>query len=202
MTSTMHSGRSTMQEQQTARQASVAGQRVAIAQKVVSAISTLVLAVAAVVFLFLAVGPRLLDYQTSTMLTGSMSPGVNPGDVVVSVPVPVDQLRVGDVITYSIPVDDHRVETHRIVDLSLAGGVATVVTKGDANPAVDPWKAVLTGDRVYRQMATVPHLGNIIRTLREPVIGDALLYGATAVGVAGGLAWIWSRKPDGRPAAQ
>lgn len=36
---------------------------------------TIVLIVAALVFLFLAVGPRFLNYQTSTMLTGSMSPG-------------------------------------------------------------------------------------------------------------------------------
>ena len=46
---------------------------------------TILLIVAALVFLFLAVGPRFLNYQTSTMLTGSMSPGINPGDVVVSV---------------------------------------------------------------------------------------------------------------------
>ena len=50
------------------------------------AVLTLTLVIAALLFLFLAVGPRFLNYQTSTMLTGSMSPGINPGDVVVSVP--------------------------------------------------------------------------------------------------------------------
>ena len=46
-----------------------------------SAVLTVLLVAAALVFLFLAVGPRFLNYQTSTMLTGSMSPGINPGDV-------------------------------------------------------------------------------------------------------------------------
>jgi signal peptidase len=160
---------------------------------------TLILALAAIVFLFLAVGPRVLGYQTSTMLTGSMSPGINPGDVVVSVPVPVDQLRAGDVITYSIPVDDHRVETHRILDVTSAGGVATVQTKGDANSAADPWKAVLSGDHVYRHKATVPHLGSVIRALREPVIRNVMLYGAPAVLVGGVLVSIWARKPEEKP---
>ncbi|MDP9694395.1 UNVERIFIED_ORG: signal peptidase [Arthrobacter globiformis] len=177
------------------RKAGTAGKRIT------SILVTLVLALAAVVFVFLAVGPRFLGYQTSTMLTGSMSPGINPGDVVVSVPVPVDELRVGDVITYSIPVDDHRVETHRIVELTVAGGVATVQTKGDANPAVDPWKAVLSGDHVYRQVATIPYLGSVIRTLREPVIRSVLLYGGTGVLVVGVLASIWSRKPEDKAEA-
>ena len=35
---------------------------------------TAFLVLAALLFLFLAVGPRVLNYQTSTMLTGSMSP--------------------------------------------------------------------------------------------------------------------------------
>lgn len=199
MTSTMHSGR--LQEQQPPRQTPVPRGHSRIAVKIVSAFFTMILTLSAVVFLFLAVGPRFLGYQTSTMLTGSMSPGINPGDVVVSVPVPADHLRVGDIITYSIPVDDHRVETHRIVEISAAGGVATVVTKGDANSGVDPWKAVLSADHVHRHVATVPHLGTVIRALREPVIRNVLLYGATAVGAAGALACIWSRKPEGRPGA-
>ncbi|MDQ0620077.1 signal peptidase I [Arthrobacter globiformis] len=187
--------------EQRARQSPAAGKSRSIGNRVVSAVFTLVLVTAAVAFLFLAVGPRFVGYQTSTMLTGSMSPGINPGDVVVTVPVPVEELRIGDVITYSIPVDDHRVETHRIVEMTTAGGVATVQTKGDANPGVDPWKAVLSGNRVYRHVATVPYLGTVIRTLREPVTRSVLLYGATGVLVVGVLASIWSRKPEEKPEA-
>ncbi len=34
-------------------------------------------------FLFLAIGPHLFPYQTMTMLTGSMVPTINPGDIAV-----------------------------------------------------------------------------------------------------------------------
>jgi signal peptidase len=188
-----------LRTKQPASQTPATGKDRSVGSRIVSVLFTLVLALAAVVFLFLAVGPRFVGYQTSTMLTGSMSPGINPGDVVVTVPVPVEELRVGDVITYSIPVDDHRVETHRIVEMTTAGGVATVQTKGDANPGVDPWKAVLSGNQVYRHVATVPHLGTVIRALREPVTRNVLLYGGTGVLVVGVLTSIWSRKPENKP---
>ncbi|MFH5877375.1 signal peptidase I [Arthrobacter sp. NA-172] len=101
--------------------------------------ATALMVAAVAAFLFLAVGPRILGYQTSTMLTGSMAPLINPGDVVITVPVPVADLKVGDIITYHIPVDDQRVETHRIIELAVnSQGTATVRTKGDANNGADP----------------------------------------------------------------
>lgn len=156
------------------------------------------LAVAALVFVFLAIGPRVLGYQTSTMLTGSMAPLINPGDVVVTVPTPVTDLKVGDVITYHIPVEDQRVETHRITDITTAAdGSVAVQTKGDANNGVDPWVATLQGDTVDKQVATIPNLGTAIRALREPVVMNILMYGAPAILVIGMLASIWKKDPAG-----
>lgn len=157
---------------------------------------TALLVVAAVTFFLLAVGPRVLPYQTSTMLTGSMSPGINPGDVVMSARIPVRALRVGDVITYQIPVDDHRVETHRIIELiTNPDGSTAVRTKGDANAGADPWTATLQGDTAYRQIATLPYLGQAIRALRTPAVNMALMYGAPAALLLAGLVSIWGRKP-------
>ena len=42
---------------------------------------------AIVTFLGLAVGPHVFGYRTLTMLTGSMAPEIDPGDVVVVTPV-------------------------------------------------------------------------------------------------------------------
>ena len=84
-------------------------------------LTTALVIITVAVFLFLAVGPRFLGYQTSTMLTGSMSPLINPGDVVVSIKTPAAELKAGDIITYSIPVDDHRIETHRVTEVSCRG---------------------------------------------------------------------------------
>ncbi|MFF2296776.1 signal peptidase I [Arthrobacter sp. NPDC058127] len=173
-----------------------------VARALVSVITTVVMVAAVAAFLFLAVGPRVLGYQTSTMLTGSMSPLINPGDVVVTVPVAVQNLKVGDIITYHIPVEDQRVETHRIIDLTINNqGTATVRTKGDANNGPDPWTATLAGGQVDRQVFTVPYLGNAIRALRDPVVLKVLMYGAPAALVLLLLASIWRKNPDAGTAA-
>jgi signal peptidase len=169
-------------------------------QRTVSALTTAMVVVALAAFLLLAIGPRVLGYQTSTMLTGSMAPLINPGDVVVTAPTPVSDIRVGDVITYHIPVEDHRVETHRVTELlTTADGTTAVRTKGDANNGADPWTAALQGNTVDRHVLTVPYVGQAIRTLREPMVLNTLMYGAPAVLVIGLLASIWRKDPD--PAA-
>jgi signal peptidase len=161
-----------------------------------------ILVLAALVFLFLAVGPRFLGYQTSTMLTGSMSPEINAGDVVVSVKTPLSELKVGDVITYSIPIDDRRVETHRVQSIKRddAGGTS-VITKGDANPGPDPWTAVLSEDYVYTKAAVLPYLGNLIRAMRQPILQSMFLYGGSALLVVIVLTSIWGKSDEPAPAA-
>ncbi|WP_314214286.1 signal peptidase I [Pseudarthrobacter equi] len=159
-----------------------------------------IMVVATAAFLFLAVGPRVFGYQTSTMLTGSMSPLINPGDVVVSVPTPVTDLKVGDIVTYHIPVEDQRIETHRITDVTRAGSSTTIQTKGDANNGADPWTATMAEDHAFTTVAVIPHLGDAIRALRSPVVGKVLLYGAPGILVLLLLTSIWS-KPKESPAS-
>lgn len=168
-----------------------------IVRALVSVTASTLMVAAVMAFLFLAVGPRVLGYQTSTMLTGSMAPLINPGDVVVTVPVSVTDLKVGDIITYHIPVQDQRVETHRIVKLAVnAQGTATVQTKGDANNGADPWTATLAPGHVEREAFTVPYLGNAIRALRDPLVLHSLMYGAPAALVVMLLMSIWRKKPE------
>ena len=167
------------------------------AGKVVKGIGAGMLVLGALVFLLLAIGPRILGYQTSTMLTGSMAPLINPGDVVVTIPTPVADIKVGDIITYHIPVEDQRVETHRITEITTtADGGTAVQTKGDANNGIDPWIATLQGKTVDKQIATIPYVGNAIRTLREPMVMNTLMYGAPAILVIGMLASIWTKNPN------
>lgn len=164
-----------------------------LARRATGALASLVLGVALLAFLGLGVGPHVFGYRTVTMLTGSMSPMINPGDVVIAVPKPASEIAVGDVLTYAIPVEDHRVETHRVVEVSRTpAGEPVIVTKGDANNGVDPWKAVVEGETVYETEAVVPHLGSAIRVLRDPTLHAILLWGAAAALVLLGLWQIWS----------
>ena len=163
-----------------------------------------VVGLAVALFLLLAVGPHLLGYRTMTMLTGSMAPQINPGDVVVSSPVSVDELATGMVISYHIPVDDHRVVTHRIVAVEHGtDGSVTVQTKGDANNAADPWQATLHGETAYQVHAVIPRLGYAIEALRTPAVRTSLVYGAPALLAAWLLLGIWRpAQGEQEPAAE
>ena len=156
----------------------------------------LVVTLAVAAFGLLAVGPHVLDYRTMTMLTGSMSPVIDPGDVTIVTPLPVEDVTVGMIIAYHIPIDDHHLVSHRVVSVEHgADGTVTVETKGDANEAVDPWKATLQGDTAYQVRAVVPELGHAIEALRTPIVSQALVYGAPALLAGWLLLSIW------RPAA-
>ncbi|HEY0952410.1 signal peptidase I [Nocardioides sp.] len=155
----------------------------------------LVLVGCLLVFALLAVGPHLFGYRTSTMLTGSMEPGISPGDVVVTTAKPAADVEVGDVITYQIPIEDHRVETHRVVEVLHRDGSIAIRTKGDANDHADPWTATLQDDQVWEVRAVVPELGTAIRVLRAPVVQHGVFWAALAGLLALGLTTVWRRDP-------
>jgi signal peptidase I len=146
-----------------------------------------IVVVAVVSFAGLAVGPHVLGYRTMTMLTASMSPVIDPGDVTIVTPLAVTEVTEGMVITYHIPIGDHQLITHRVVSVEHGtDGSVTVQTKGDNNDAVDPWSATLEGDTAYQVRAVVPEIGHVIHALRTPAVATTLVYGAPAL-VAGWL---------------
>ena len=156
-----------------------------------------VLGLAILAFAGLAVGPHVFGYRTMTMLTASMAPEIEPGDVTVVTPVAVSDVTEGMVISYHIPIDDHRVVTHRVVSVERGpAGTVTVQTKGDANEAIDPWEATLRGDTAYQVRAVIPAIGTAIQALRTPVIAPVLLYGAPTLLVGWLLLSIWRPTRD------
>jgi len=128
------------------------------------------------------------------MLTGSMAPGINPGDVVVSWPKPAADLKVGDVISYHIPVEDHRVETHRVTKIMHGkDGSISIRTQGDANDGVDPWKATLVEDQVWETRFVIPEVGNAIRFFRQPAFQHGVFWAGFVGLILLGLTRIWAR---------
>lgn len=155
-------------------------------------LSTLLLGLAVLCLLAVTLGPRLLDYRTATMLTGSMSPHIRPGDVIVDTPLALSDLRTGQVVTYHIPVGDHEVVSHRVIEVQRpAPGVVNIRTQGDANPAPDPWTATLTGDTVWQVRAVVPKAGMVIRALRTPWVHTALTGAVPVLVLVWMLMGIW-----------
>lgn len=167
--------------------------RTTLLSRVISGLLSAVLVGGLVTFLGLAVGPRVFGYRTATMLTGSMTGTIDPGDVIVSVPMPTDRLKVGDVITFHAPVPDQHVETHRVIGVRhTADGRTIMRTKGDANTTPDPWRATVRDDTVWRTVHVVPMVGNVVRALRTPLIGHGLWWGALVGLVLLGTSIIWT----------
>ena len=156
-----------------------------------------ILGLALVAFAVLAVGPHVFGYRTMTMLTSSMAPQIEPGDITIVTPIAVSEVTEGMVISYHIPVADHSVVTHRVVSVeSGPAGTVTVQTKGDANTAVDPWQATLQGQTAYQVRAVIPELGHVIEALRTPVVSKALIYGAPALLAGWLILAIWRPAED------
>jgi signal peptidase len=117
--------------------------------------------------LALAIGAlAIAAYQTGTgrwhatpVLSGSMRPGLQPGDVVLTKRVPVSELQVRDVIVFRAPDRGDRLTVHRIVDLTSRNGSVSITTRGDANSADDPTPSTLSGRYAYRVQRVVPLLG-------------------------------------------
>lgn len=149
-------------------------------------------------FVLLAVLPRTGLYRTATPLSGSMTPTFSPGDLLILRPEPLTQLQVGQVITYSIPIGDHHLETHRVVRILRHGDHPVVVTKGDANSTADPWTAVLGGGAVWRVDRVIPGVGRALLWLGQPWLRAALLLGTLGLLLLSGLSRIWMPTP--RPA--
>lgn len=103
--------------------------------------------------------PRLIGATPYTILTGSMSPAMPPGTLVVTKPVGHRSIGVGDVITYQLHSGKPAVVTHRVRQVRIdAGGHYSFITQGDANPVADakPVRPVqVRGERAYY----VPYLG-------------------------------------------
>ncbi|MFO7291860.1 MAG: signal peptidase I [Actinomycetes bacterium] len=106
-----------------------------IGRRLLRAAATVVqVAVVAVALAVIAL-PLATDYQWRTVVSGSMRPVIHPGDVILTAPM-AKPLEVGDVVTFVDPIHGDGEVVHRVVGFD---GEGMVLTKGDANDAVDPW---------------------------------------------------------------
>ena len=130
--------------------------------------------------------PGLLGYERYVITGGSMSGSIERGSVAFEKPVPVQDLAVGDVITYLPPPDSgvDTLVTHRITAIEPGESGSTVFrTRGDANPDPDPWTFSLTGGTQPVVEHAVPHVGHVFVALADPQV-RMLVIGAPAAVIA------------------
>jgi signal peptidase I len=78
--------------------------------------------------------PMLLGWRPYVVESGSMTPRIDVGDVVLAAPESDPQALLGRVTVFDDPEMPGRVKTHRVMSINDDG---SLVTKGDANPTPD-----------------------------------------------------------------
>jgi signal peptidase len=138
----------------------------------------------AVVVLHLGVRP---------VLTGSMLPTFGPGAILITRPVPVQDLHRGMIPLFT-PPGEHEELAHRITSVSGSPGDPTITTKGDANKVADPWHARFKTVTVPVVVATVPWLGRLMAGIRGPIQLALMILGGLVVAISG-TRWILGSPP-------
>jgi len=87
-------------------------------------------------------------YRIFNILTGSMMPEYEVGDVILAKEAEIDELKVGDDVVYLGKKDDFfgKIITHEIIEIKVEeDGTKTFYTKGLANEFTDP---AIKGDQI------------------------------------------------------
>lgn len=107
-------------------------------------------------------------YRYYTMLTPSMLPAFDSGDMVFVRVMSADQIEIGDVITFHPSSDGAAYLTHRVVEKypNYQGtGVTCFRTKGDNNDTKDSF--LIDEERVIGKVQfSIPKLGTVIRFIQ------------------------------------
>ena len=104
--------------------------------------------------------PALLGMHSFTILSGSMTPTIKVGDVVVDQSIAPLSARLGDVVTFKSPDDSSRLITHRVIRMRAIGDTVSFVTRGDANTGVERWSVPEDG-RIGRVVYHIPKVGYV-----------------------------------------
>lgn len=134
-----------------------------------------IMAVLGLVCIAVLIAGALFGVRPVIIRSGSMTPTITTGSLVLARETPASSLHVRDVVT--VPWNGSHV-THRIYTVTQHDNVATLRLKGDANPAPDDQlHQVTSADRVFM---SVPYLGYAIAWLSSPP-GVYLLAGFVAL---------------------
>lgn len=121
-------------------------------KKSLNVLSSLVIFLEIVIILFIVITkisggvPSLFGHQMYVIVSPSMSPEINVGDVIISEKYKNQELEVGDVVQYVGKGGDidGKIITHEIIKIDGEGSDETIVTKGVANP--DPDRPIKRSD--------------------------------------------------------
>jgi signal peptidase len=151
------------------------------------------LALVALIAVLVIALPMVTKSTPYTVLTGSMTPNYPAGTLVIVKPTDVQQIKIGDVVTYQVASNQPAVITHRVIQIvepTTPNGTVSFILKGDANslPDAKPVKPVQVRGVVWY---AVPYLGwvnNVIngdaRNVLIPIVAGGLFLYAGFMGAS------------------
>jgi signal peptidase len=151
------------------------------------------LALVALIAVLVIALPMLTKSTPYTVLTGSMTPSYPAGTLVVVKPTDVQQIRIGDVVTYQIASNQPAVVTHRVIQIiepTTASGTVSFITKGDANSLADaaPVKPVQVRGVVWYAVPYIGWVNNVVngdaRNVIVPIVAGGLFLYAGFMGAS------------------
>jgi len=127
--------------------------------------------------LIVSVFPITGNIKFLTVQSGSMEPAIKMGGVVLV--KPMNDYKIGDVITFGKITRTKSPTTHRIYDIKVVEGDIRYITKGDANEDPDQ-REVLKKEIVGKVLLSVPYVGYAVDFAKKPV-GFILIIGIPAI---------------------
>lgn len=106
-------------------------------------------------------------FKFLNILTGSMTPTMPVNTVVVVKKIPIDQVELGDVITFKM--GDSNV-THRVVEINNGGRNTVLYTQGDAAQNQGSRDTVTEDNFVGVVVFHIPYLGVLLNLIKDNII--------------------------------
>jgi signal peptidase I len=151
-----------------------------------------VLLLAGVVVVLAVVVPRVTGATPYTVLTGSMTPELGVGTLVVVRPVDPEDVRIGTVLTYQLHSGRPEVVTHRVIGTRRGDDGREFVTQGDANlvPDAEPVLEDQVRGEVWYALPWVGRVSHALdpgqrRSLTALATVSLVLYAAVSFAAAG-----------------
>ncbi len=101
--------------------------------------------------------PSVGGYQMYIVMSGSMSPAVKTGSIVIVKPMDPEEIKLRDIITFRGEIEGENITTHRVVEIDNNAEIS-FKTKGDANEVEDPMP-VSGNQLIGRVVYSIPHVG-------------------------------------------
>jgi signal peptidase len=107
------------------------------------------------------------EHPVLVVVSGSMVPTLNVGDIIFIKGVPADKIDVGTIIVFHSPREYDTLVVHRVVQKIDKSGTVYFKTRGDFNRYTDDW--LVPNDSVVGAFSTrMPYVGVAVMKLREP----------------------------------